>query len=46
MHDGMQYEPIQGQGKVTNPWKLEILSFSNTVSYAIYNGSRQLTTDS
>jgi len=24
MHDGMQYDPVrgQGQGKVTSPWKL------------------------
>ena len=21
MHDGMQYDPIQGQGKVTSPWR-------------------------
>jgi len=43
MHDGMQYDPIQGQGhkpfKVGNP-------FSKAISSAIYNGSWQLTTDS
>jgi len=32
--------------KVTSPWKLEILPFSNAISSAIYNGSSQLTTDS
>ena len=46
MHDGMQYDPIQGQGheplKVGNP----SFSSSNAISSAIYNGSRQLTTDS
>jgi len=40
MHDGMQYDPIQGQGheplKVGNP----------LISSSIYNGSWQLTTDS
>jgi len=43
MHDGMQYDPIQGQGhkplKVGNP-------FSTAISSATYNGSWQLTTDS
>ena len=32
--------------KVTSPWKLEILPFSNAISFAICNGSWQLTTDS
>jgi len=44
MHDGMQYDPIQGQGH--EPFKLEFLPFSKAISYAIYNGSWQLTTDS
>jgi len=35
MHDGMQYDP----------WKLEIRPFSKPISFAIYNGSWQLTTD-
>jgi len=42
MHDGMQYDPIQGQGhepfKVGNP-------FSKAGS-TIYNGSWQLTSNS
>ena len=44
MHDGMQYDPIQGQGhepfRVGNP-----AIFKGYVSSAIYNGSWQLTTD-
>jgi len=42
VHDGMQYDPIQGQGlkvKVTSPWKLEVLSFSSDISSVIHNGS-------
>jgi len=30
---------IRSKVKVTRPSKLEILPFSNTISYAIYNGS-------
>jgi len=46
MHDGMQYDPIQGQGQGHEPFKgLEIRPFSKAVS-AIYKGSWQLTTDS
>ena len=41
MHDGMQYDPIQGQGH-----QPEIRPFSKATSFAIYNGSWQLTTDS
>jgi len=44
MHDGMQYDLIQGQGhellKVGNPFILK------AISSAIYNGSWQLITDS
>jgi len=40
MHDGMQYDPIQGQGhKPLSP-------FSKTISSAIYTGGWQFTTDS
>jgi len=47
MHDGMQYDPIQGQGhEWTSPSELEIRPFSKAISSAIYNGSWQLTTDS
>jgi len=38
MHDGMQYDPIQGQGQGH-----ESLKFGNPSS-TIYNGSRQLIT--
>ena len=31
--------------KVTSPWKLEILPYSNAIFSAIYNGNWQLTTD-
>ena len=41
--DGMQYDTIQGQGQ---GYKLEVRTFSNAISSAIYNGSWQLTTDS
>jgi len=43
MHDGMQYDPIQGQGH--EPSKVEIRPFSEAFSSAIYNGSWQLTMD-
>jgi len=46
MHDGMQYDPVQGKVKVTSPWKLEIRPFSKTISSAIYNWSWQLNTGS
>ena len=46
MHDGMQYDLIQGQGQGHEPFKLEIRPFSKASSSAIYNGSWQLTTDS
>jgi len=44
MHDGMQYDSIQGQGH--KPFKVGNCSIFN--SYLLrhyYNGSRQLTTD-
>jgi len=46
MHDGMQYDPIQGQGQGQNPLKLEFRPFSTAIFSAINNGSWQLTTDS
>jgi len=39
MHDGMQYDPIQGQGH--EPLKSDIWPFSNAISSAIYNGGWQ-----
>ena len=44
MHDGMPYDPIQGQGHET--FKVEILRFSKSISSAIFNVSWQMTTDS
>jgi len=32
MHDGMQYDPIQGQGQGHDPWKSEIRPFSKAIS--------------
>ena len=45
MHDGMQHDLIQGQVKVTSPWKSEIWPFSKAISSFIYNGGWQVTTD-
>jgi len=44
MHDGMQYDPIQGQGR--EPLKAGNTPFSTAIFSAIYNVSWQLTTDS
>jgi len=44
MHDGIQYDPIQGQGH--EPLKVENPSILKPISSDIYNGSWQLTTDS
>jgi len=46
MHDGIPYEPIQGQGQGHETLKLEILQFSKSISSAIFNVSWQMTTDS
>ena len=43
MHDGVQCDPIQGQGH--EPLKSEIRPFSKAIS-PIYNGGWQITTDS
>jgi len=44
MHDGMPYDPIQGQGH--GLLKFQKLHFSKSISSAIYNGSWQMTTNS
>jgi len=44
MHDGVQYDPIQGQGQGHEPFKVGNSSIFKAVS-AICNGSWQLTTD-
>jgi len=46
MHDGMQYDPVQGQSQGHELFKFGNLFFSNVISSAIYNGSWQLTIDS
>ena len=46
MHDGMQYDQIQGQVKVTSPWKSEIWPSSKAISSPVYNGGWQMITDS
>jgi len=44
MHNGMQYDPIQGQSH--EPLKVENLSIFKSYLICHYNGSWQLTTDS
>jgi len=46
MHNGMQYNPIQGQGQSHEPFKVGNPEFSTAISSAIFNGSWQLTMDS
>ena len=45
-HDGMPYDPIQGQGQGLRPLKLDILQFLKCISSSIFNVSWQMTTDS
>jgi len=46
MHDGMQYDPIQGQSH-HEPFEVGNPAISTAISSAIiYNGSWQLTTNS
>jgi len=46
MHDGMQYDPIQGQSQGHEPVKVGNHLIFKSYSSAIYNGSWQLTMDS
>ena len=46
MHDGMQYDPIEGHSQGHEPFKVGIRPFLKAVSSPIYNGSWQMTTDS
>ena len=39
MHDGMQYDPIQGQGQGHEPLKVGNPAISNAISSHIYNGT-------
>jgi len=48
MHDGMQYDPIQGQGQGHKPltvWNSAIFN-GYLISSPIYNGGWQMTRDS
>jgi len=45
MHDSMQYDPIQGQGRGHESLKVGNPSIFKAIS-VIYDGSWQLTTDS
>ena len=45
MHDGMPYDPIQGQRQGHESLKFWKLLFFNSISSIIYNGSWQMTTD-
>jgi len=38
MHDGMQYDPIRGEGQGHEPLNSEIRPFSNAISSPIYKG--------
>jgi len=44
MHEGMQYDPIQGQ--CNDPLKVGNSAISKAISSPIYNGGWQMTTDS
>ena len=48
MHNGMPYEPIQGQGQGHETFKVwnYSISISKSISSAIFNVSWQVTTDS
>jgi len=43
MHDGMQYDPMQGQGH--EPLKVGKSAILKAISSPIYNGSWQMTMD-
>jgi len=46
MHDGMQYDPIQGQGHEPLKVRNSATFNGNLLSSPIYNGGLQMTTDS
>jgi len=39
MHDGMQYDPIKGEGQVTSSGKSEIRPFSKAISSPFIMGA-------
>ena len=46
LHDHMTRSKVKAKVKVTGPSKLEILPFLKSICCYIYNGSRQMTSDS
>ena len=46
MHDGMLYDPIQGQGQGHSVCEVPKIALSNSISSAIYNVSWQMTINS
>jgi len=46
MHDGMQYDPIQGQGQGHEREKSEIWPLSKAISSPIYKWGWQITRNS
>jgi len=46
MHDGMQYDPIQGQGQGHEPFNVGNSAIFKAYLLPIYNGGWQMTTDS
>jgi len=46
MHEGMKYDPIQGQGQCPEPPKVGHTAIFNGYLLPIYNGDWQMTTDS
>jgi len=45
MHDGMQYDPIQGQGQDHKPLKVANSAIFKGCLLPIYNGGWQMTMD-
>ena len=45
MHDGMQYDPIRGQGQGQEPMKVGNSTISRAISSPIYNGGWRVTMD-
>jgi len=46
MHDGMQHDPIRGQGQGREPLKVGNSTIFEGYLFPIYNGGWQMTTDS
>jgi len=46
MHDGMQCDPIQGQGQGHEPLEVKNSDIFKGYLFIIYNGGWQMTTDS